>query len=399
MVRTVLYTIEFQKRGLPHCHTLLWISSSTKIENAQDVDQYISAELPDPQLDPRAYKIVSEMMMHGPCGEANLNAPCMEGDTCTKNFPKKYNNETFFDDKGYLHYRRRQRNISARKGQMKLDNGYVVPYNRDLCLAFEAHINVEYCGWSMLIKYLFKYISKGTDRIFARVTRSIGEPSTSSAQTDACIDEIQNYLDGRFVCPHEACWRILKFLIHSREPAVQILSVHLENMQHVTFRAGENIESVVGHRDRKLTTLTEWFAYNIENEDGRHLTYLQFPSEFVWYEDRKSWSRRKNSKYSIGRLAYIHPTSGELFYLRMLLCHQKGCQGFTELRTVNEIVYTTYRAACDALGLLGDDKEWDTALQEACGSASSPELRFLFARLLTHCDIAQPLQLWDKYWR
>ena len=170
-------------------------------------------------------------------------------------------------------------------------------------------------------------------------------------------------------------------------------------MQHVTFRAGENLESVVGRRDRKLTTLTEWFAYNIENEDGRHLTYLQFPSEFVWYEDRKRWSRRKNNKYSIGRLAYIHPTSGELFYLRMLLCHQKGCQGFTELRTVNEIVYTTYRAACDALGLLGDDKEWDTALQEACGSASSPELRFLFARLLTHCDIAQPLQLWDKYWQ
>ncbi|PWA72010.1 DNA helicase [Artemisia annua] len=115
-VKGVLYTIEFQKRGLPHCHTLLWISPSTKIENAQDVDQYISAELPDPQGDPRAYKIVSEMMMHGPCGKANLSAPCMEGDTCTKDFPKKYNNETFFDDKGYPHYRRRQRNVYAKKG-------------------------------------------------------------------------------------------------------------------------------------------------------------------------------------------------------------------------------------------------------------------------------------------
>ena len=59
----------------------------------------------------------------------------------------------------------------------------------------------------------------------------------------------------------------------------------------------------------------------------------------------------------------------------------------------------TYRAACEALGLLGDDREWDIALQEACISASSPELRFLFAQILTHCEVASPLELWNKYWR
>ena len=56
------------------------------MQDAQDVDQYISAELPDPVDDPRAYKIVSEMMMHGPCGNTNLKAPCLEGDVCKKNF-------------------------------------------------------------------------------------------------------------------------------------------------------------------------------------------------------------------------------------------------------------------------------------------------------------------------
>ena len=380
-------------------HTLLWVSSTTKIQNAEDVDRYISAELPNPVADPRAYKIVSEMMMHGPCGKANMNAPCMDGEVCTKKFPKKYNNDTFFDDKGRVHYRRRQTNIFAAKHRMKLDNTYVVPYNRSLCLAFEAHINVEYCGSSMLIKYLFKYISKGTDRIFAHVTKSIGDSSTSAIQRHPHIDEIQNFVDGRFICPHEACWRILKFLIHSREPAVEILQVHLENMQHITFRSNDNLEAVVNRPDKKLTTLTEWFTYNIENTDGRHLTYLEFPSQFVWYSKSKSWSRRKNSLYSVGRLAYVHPSSGELFYFRMLLSHQKGRKGFTEVRTVNQIVHPTYRAACQAMGLLGDDKEWDTALEEACVSASSPELRFLFAQILTHCEIGDPINLWNKFWR
>lgn len=180
----------------------------------------------------------------------------MEGETCNKNFPKKFNNETFFDDKGYPHYRRRQSKVSAAKGHIKLDNGYVVPYNRDLCLAFKAHINVEYYGWSMLIKYLFKYISKWNDRIFARVTIPLGEASTSSTQSQPYIDEIQNFLDGRFICSHEACWRILKFEIHVREPSVQIHSVHLENMQHLIFQDDNNLQSVVNRRDRKLTTLT-----------------------------------------------------------------------------------------------------------------------------------------------
>ncbi|GKF34205.1 hypothetical protein Tco_0107405, partial [Tanacetum coccineum] len=64
----VLYMIEFHKRGLPHCHTLLWIDDKDKIQCAEDIDSYIFAELPDPIEDPEWYRIISEMMIHGPCG-------------------------------------------------------------------------------------------------------------------------------------------------------------------------------------------------------------------------------------------------------------------------------------------------------------------------------------------
>ena len=43
-----LYTIEFQKKGLPHCHTLLWVSRACAISTPEQVDGYISAELRDP---------------------------------------------------------------------------------------------------------------------------------------------------------------------------------------------------------------------------------------------------------------------------------------------------------------------------------------------------------------
>ncbi|GJT67837.1 DNA helicase [Tanacetum coccineum] len=98
----------------------------------------------------------------------------------------------------------------VQRGESKLDNCDVVPSNRTLCLAFE--------GWSMLIKYLFKYISKGRDRILAKISNS--DESTTTTCNRPHIDEIQNYVDARFICPYDACWRIFDFLIHSQEPAV-----------------------------------------------------------------------------------------------------------------------------------------------------------------------------------
>nr|GEW56130.1 DNA helicase [Tanacetum cinerariifolium] len=263
-----LYKIKFQKRGLLHCHMLLWVSSRSKITDACQIDDYISAKILDPAYDPRGYKVVTELMMHRPCGVANPGAACTENRVCSKKFPKKYNDNTFFDTNGHTHYRRRHTEIHFMKGESRLDNCNVVPYNQKLSLAFHAHINVEYCGWSMLIKYLFKYISKGRDHILAKVRKSIGNMSTSTDKQLMEVDEIKNYVDGRFVYPFEACWRIFDYPIHCRELAVHILNVHLENMQRVSFCNRDRIDIIINMSEKKKTTLTEWYVYNDQNTDG-----------------------------------------------------------------------------------------------------------------------------------
>ncbi|XP_071687648.1 uncharacterized protein [Rutidosis leptorrhynchoides] len=208
--RAVLYTIEFQKRGLSHCHTLLWIQSLLRSYLPEDVDRFVSAELPDPVTDPNGYKVVADMMMHDPCGLSNTKASCMEETlqepVCSKKFPKPFNENTYFDKDGFIHYRRRNLGISADKKICSLDNGYVVPYNRALCLRFHAHINVEWCGWTMLIKYLFKYISKGIERVAAHIPRPVGGDTSANAEQNRNNDEIKNFVDARFICPYEACW-------------------------------------------------------------------------------------------------------------------------------------------------------------------------------------------------
>ncbi|GJY17791.1 DNA helicase [Tanacetum coccineum] len=364
----VLYTVEFQKRGLPHCHTLLWIHESVRVSREADIDMYVSAELPSPNVDPECYRIVSEFMMHGPCGLACPSASCMQSSPrCKKNFPKEYCQRTYIDKNGFVHYKRTNTDVTTTRQNIKLDNSYVVPYNKKLLTTFYAHINVEYCGWSMLIKYLFKYISKGTDRVVARISKDSTDvsgtgASTSTSRPRVVVDEIKSYLDARYISPHEACWRIFEFDIHYREPAVQILSVHLMNMQRVVFRETDRLDSV--------------------------------------YTDDKYWQRcRIRTKSSIGRLIYVHPAVGDLFYQRMLLCQQKGCKSFPGIRTVNDIVYPTCRAACEALGLLENDKEWEITLEEAALTATPAELRILLAHILTFCQVSDPVRLWNRTWK
>lgn len=67
------------------------------------------------------------------------------------------------DEDGYHTYCRRDNKVYAVKGKLTFDNRYVVPHNRYLLLKYQAHINVEWCNRSKAIKYLFKYLNKGTD--------------------------------------------------------------------------------------------------------------------------------------------------------------------------------------------------------------------------------------------
>lgn len=104
---TDVCTVEFQKRGLPHAHILLWLRLEDVELTPQYINKIISAEIPDKNLYPELYNVVSRYNVHGPCGNANPNCPCMVNGKCSKNFPKSFNEETTFDSNGYPIYRRR----------------------------------------------------------------------------------------------------------------------------------------------------------------------------------------------------------------------------------------------------------------------------------------------------
>ncbi|OMO49907.1 DNA helicase PIF1, ATP-dependent [Corchorus olitorius] len=376
----VTYTVEFQKRGLPHAHILLWLQPSAKLKTPADIDKYVSAEIPDPD------EAVTSFMMHGPCGAPNPRAPCMEGQKCNKYFPKSFTQKTRIDSQGYPTYRRRDTGVFCVKSGVVLDNRFVVPHNVDLLVQFQAHINVEVCNQSRAIKYLFKYINKGPDRSRVVIESDLPASSGPDIHPAAPVNEIKAYLDCRYLCAYEACWRLFSFDIHFRQPSVLRLLVHLPDRHHVYFKSSSSTDAVLSRPDVEKTMFTEWMAANCTYPSAKKHLYAEFSREFVWHTTLKKWEPRRKGK-CIGCVIQVNACAGDLYYLRLLLNVVRGPRSFEEIRTVRGILYPTFQAACKASGLLGNDREWNACIVEAAHSASSYELRVLFVMIVVFCQV------------
>ncbi|XP_071715126.1 uncharacterized protein [Rutidosis leptorrhynchoides] len=351
-VKAELYTVEFQKRGLPHIHLCLFLDERDKLPEPEDIDEYISAEIPDKDEDPELYQLVSELMIHGPCGEKNPKQVCTNDDKkCTKNFPKPFANETSVDTDGYPIYRRRDNGRKVTKQGHDLDNGYVVPYNAKLLKKYQAHINVEWCNQVGAIRYV-----------------------------SSC----------------EAVWRILSFDINHRNPTVIHLAFHLPDQHSIIFDENDLIETVLDEPSVNTSQFLECMKCNQVNEYARQLTYVEFPTKFVWNKDIRLWTTRKRDTGSIGGIHHVSPSTGELFYLRILLNKVKGPKCYEDIRTVNGVLCPNFKAACYEMGLLDDDQEYIYAIKDTSTWGSGVFVRTFFAQLLLSESLSRPEYVFEQ---
>ncbi|XP_072086983.1 uncharacterized protein [Arachis hypogaea] len=152
-------TVEFQKRGLPHAHILLFMDPKHTPKSPNDIDNMICAAIPDKLRRPKLYAAVEKFIVHGPCGRHNKNSPCMINGRCSKFYPKQFRRTTIIDEAGFPKYKRLDNGHTILKKNTVLDNSFIVPYNPSLLLKYGCHINVEHTCQTSAIKYLFKYIS------------------------------------------------------------------------------------------------------------------------------------------------------------------------------------------------------------------------------------------------
>jgi len=395
--------------GLPHVHILLILAEPDKPKCPEDVDRLVCAELPDRHKNPRLFDVITRHNIHGPCGAVNNNSPCMTGEglsrCCGKGFPKPFTNRTSLTDSSYPLYSRRAPDqggrvhfMTVRGQQFTVDNSWVVPYNPLLSLKYNSHINVEVVHSVSAVKYLYKYITKGNDRVMFRLS--------DGREVDITNDEIERYVLARYISASEAYWRLYDFTIHFRYPPVMKLPVHLEGEQTVLFDADRAQDAA--DAGPPTTKLTDWFRLNAEDSNARTILYPDLPKHYTWNHNK--WQRRKRvlvcnqtdddcASDMIGRIPVIGLSAhqNELYYLRMLLYHQVGATCYADLRRVDGEEMNTYQAACLRLGLLDDDQEIDRAMEEAAGLKFGNQLRELFVNILMWVRPVDPRAFYDRH--
>ncbi|XP_050056168.1 uncharacterized protein LOC126549825 [Aphis gossypii] len=355
--RCWMYSVEWQKRGLPHAHILIWL-----VENIRpnEVDAVISAEIPNVQVDPGLHEVVIKNMIHGPCGTLNQNSPCMMDGKCSKRYPRTLISETITGNDGYPLYRRRSTADNGKSTIVKLnqqdieiDNRWIVPYSPILSKTFKAHINVESCHSVKSIKYICKYVAKGSDMAVI----GIGAENSN--------DEVTQYQMGRYVSSNEAVWRIFSFPIHERHPSVVHLAVHLENGQRVYFTAQNAVQRAA---QPPSTTLTSFFE-TCQNDDFAQTCYILKCQNIIPGINPQGdlYDGNKENQFQDIQM-YIPP-------MRLA--------GFIQ-------------EACQRLQLLENDAHWDQTLNDAVISSHAHQIRTLFSIIISTCFPSNPIDLWIK---
>ncbi|XP_054274451.1 uncharacterized protein LOC128994153 [Macrosteles quadrilineatus] len=408
-----VYTIEFQKRGLPHLHLLVIMANEDKLRSPEEVDTFISAEIPND--DPVLRELVLKWMIHNPCGELNPSASCMENKggsaKCRFGFPKAHQEFTSIVDNKKPNYKRRydpqldpnnpefshvhavyRKNSDGQK--VTRDNRHVAPYNGYLLKKYMCHINIEYVGSVRAVKYLYKYIYKGHDCANVKIVENVARIMYNEAET---------FVEARYISPPEACWRLAGNEIQRKSHSVQRLDIHLEGQ----YRVGniEQTQEDVADTGLKGSTLEAYFKHNsklhIEEENGNEVIYYfywQMPEKYKWLGKTSEWVVRQRSSKTIGRIHTVNLVAQpELYHLRMLLFHTKDAKSFEDLKFVNGTAYSTYKQACLAKGLTYDDQQWIDGLRESALSKMPSVMRTLFCQILILGSPENPKRLWDMF--
>uniref|UniRef100_A0A2C9KDP4 Helitron helicase-like domain-containing protein n=1 Tax=Biomphalaria glabrata TaxID=6526 RepID=A0A2C9KDP4_BIOGL len=400
--------------------TIIEELSEDKVHNPDELDDLISAEIPD-NTDPELRELVLKWMIHNPCGEHDLNASCMKNHNgkihCRFDFPKPFQETTSLVDDEKPKLRRRydsrldqqspefshelavyRKDKSGRR--ITRDNRHVASYNTYLLKLFNCHINVEFVGSIRAVKYLYKYIYKGHDCAYIKIVEE---------QKRINYNEPDTYIEGRCITPPEACWRLSGNELQKKSHVVQRLDIYLPG--HYRMSDTVNVQEDLADTGIKGSTLESYFKTNAtkkQKEEANRLSgldeeityhfYWQMPEHFKWIGRQSEWVERLRQINVIGRIHSVNfVAQPELYHLRMLLYHVNDATSFDELLKFNGIRHATFKQACLARGLTYDDQQWIDGLQESAMSKTPRAMRTLFTQILIFGSPENPKRLWEMF--
>ena len=243
------------------------------------------------------------------------------------------------------------------------------------------------------------------------------------------INEVEGYIDGRYIGANQALWRISNSRLYGTNPNVYSLPYHLPGENYVYVNDAKESLSLEDVDNAKQLQFLEYFKNNeaelqnplsdLERTDkygtvhpnGYELKYMDYPKYYTWNSKGcKKWKRRYKGAKSqvVSKIYYTHPKNKELFYLRTLLLVQKGATCHEDLKIVNlnkrndadvllEKPCDSFYECCKRLNLLSNDKVWYETLMEARIFQLNEAFVNLSVYILCRCYPTDGNSLWRMF--
>jgi len=254
------YRIEFQQRGSPHAHIVLWTENSPSPDDQDDaicefIDRYVTCKIPDEEEEPELHKLVTTVQQH------HHTATCRKkGTFCRFSFPKLPSRTTVLARKMEIEdleeaerLQEKNRNIltklhealeekntvfssveelvkqlgvsmedytnalkmSSRGSSVVLQRAptevHTNYYNEHLLQAWGANIDVQYClDPYACIMYMVAYITKD-EREMSQILHSVSKECLDFGWKQKMQNCAKAFLNAREISAQEAVYRLLSF--------------------------------------------------------------------------------------------------------------------------------------------------------------------------------------------
>jgi hypothetical protein len=374
----IMHVIEYQHRGLPHAHIVIKLDNcgDTQEEKLEFMGKYIRARFPPDTPANEPYRALIRQHMVHKCSSACLKS---DNKTCKRGYTERgINKVDSFHSKGYPVYKR------PTKEDLR-----VVPHNKDILFDWNGHANVEFCGHTFTVMYLYKYLFKGNKK----VTLELNNLDDVDEE-----DEIKEFQRGRMICAMQAMWCMFGYQTYpGSDPSVIFIKVKL--MYHLQSILNEN----------KVCDLIVYFN-RPRNEIFKDLKYADFFAEWDYsrlskvpkYPKKEDGTlfevdirgiagfkiyiyKRKQSH--ICRMGKVPFRAGEIYYLRLLM-KEVPAYWYSDLlkyeKDGEEFQAETFQEAAVARGLVKKAEVARSMFKEELACSTPREFRMFFVHSTLH---------------
>uniref|UniRef100_A0ABD2WH54 ATP-dependent DNA helicase n=1 Tax=Trichogramma kaykai TaxID=54128 RepID=A0ABD2WH54_9HYME len=115
------------------------------------------------------------------------------------------------------------------------------------------------------------------------ITDDVHEGDSSIDEKSNDHDEINQYINARYLCPPEAMYRINKYKLHDISHAIVRLAVHKENEQNVYFNDRE--ENVVLTKNRLTVKDDNFKKWLLHVGEGKRSNEYESENESIYIPD------------------------------------------------------------------------------------------------------------------